>query len=73
MANTTFKILPASWTLNTVEKVFRSFNAKNLGSVGERAAKLLAENDSTPGQLEPEPDAIAHNLGGMAEVADFGS
>ena len=29
------------------------------------------ENDSTPSQLEPGPIAIAHNLGGMAEAADF--
>ena len=29
------------------------------------------ENDSTPGQLKPGPNAIAHNSGGMAEAADF--
>ena len=29
------------------------------------------ENDLTPGQLEPWPNARAHNLGGMAEAADF--
>ena len=29
------------------------------------------ENDLTPGQLEPGPNAIAHNSGGMAEAADF--
>jgi len=29
-------------TFETVLKGFRSFNAKNLGSVGQRAAKLLA-------------------------------
>ena len=29
------------------------------------------ENDSTPGQLEPGPNACAQNLGGMAEAADF--
>ena len=47
-------MLAASWTLDTVEKGLRSFNAENLGSVGERAAKLLAikfENDSTPRKL----------------------
>ena len=36
------KILLASWTFYTVENEFRSFTAKNLGSVGQRAAKLLA-------------------------------
>ena len=36
------KILLASWTFGTVEKGFRSFFSKNLGSVGQRAAKLLA-------------------------------
>ena len=34
--------LLASWTLNTVLKGFRSINAENLGSIGQRAAKLLA-------------------------------
>ena len=29
------------------------------------------ENDSTPGVLEPGPNALAHNSGGMAEAADF--
>ena len=29
------------------------------------------ENDSTLGQLEPGPNAIALNSGGMAEVADL--
>ena len=36
------KILLSSWTLYTVENGFRSFTAKNLGSVGQKAAKLLA-------------------------------
>ena len=35
-------MLPASWTLDTVEKGFRSFNAENVGFVDQRAAKLLA-------------------------------
>ena len=39
---TTLKILLVFWTFDTVLKGFRSFNAKNLGSVGQRAAKLLA-------------------------------
>ena len=29
------------------------------------------ENDSTPGVLEPGPNALAHILGGIAEVTDF--
>ena len=29
------------------------------------------ENDSTPGVLEPWPNALAHTLGGMAEAANF--
>ena len=29
------------------------------------------ENDLTPGQLEPGPNARAQNSGGMAEAADF--
>ena len=29
------------------------------------------ENDSTPGALEPGPNALAHNLGGMAKAAYF--
>ena len=29
------------------------------------------ENDSTLPGIEPGPNAIAHNLGGMAEAADF--
>ena len=32
----------ASWTLDTVLKGLRSFNAENLKSVGQLAAKLLA-------------------------------
>ena len=40
--------------------------------LNEIAAKLLNfENDlSSPG-IEPGPNAIAHNLGGMDEAADF--
>ena len=41
-AKTTFKMLLATWFLVCFFKRFRSFNAKNLGSVGQRAAKLLA-------------------------------
>ena len=35
-------MLLATWFLVCSFKRFRSFNAKNLGSVGQRAAKLLA-------------------------------
>ena len=35
-------MLLASWTFSTILKGFRSFNAKSLVSVGQRAAKLLA-------------------------------
>ena len=64
-------MLPASWTLNTVEKGFRFFNAENLGSVGERAAKLLAiklrewfdfARGSNPGRLADW---------GRGQMADF--
>ena len=41
-AKTTFKMLLATWFLVCFFKRFRSFVAKNLGSVGQRAAKLLA-------------------------------
>ena len=38
----TLKILPASWYLKYLFKGFRSFNTVNMGSVGQRASKLLA-------------------------------
>ena len=38
----TFKTLLPSWNFYTIWKGFRSFNAENLGSVGQRAAKLPA-------------------------------
>ena len=41
-AKTTLRILLVSWNFYTIFKGFRSLNAKNLGSVGQRAAKLLA-------------------------------
>ena len=41
-AKTTFKMLPASWTFDTIEEGNRSFNAENLRSKGQRAAKLPA-------------------------------
>ena len=39
-AKSTFKMLPASWTFDTIEKGFRSLNAENFESVGQRASKL---------------------------------
>ena len=38
----TLKMLPASWYLKYLFKGFRSFNTVNMGSVGQRASKLLA-------------------------------
>ena len=38
----TLKMLPASWYLLYLFKGFRSFNIVNMGSVGQRASKLLA-------------------------------
>ena len=62
-------MLLASWTFDIVLKEFRSFNAENLGSVGERAAKFLAIKLWE--WFDPGPNALSHNLAGMAEVADF--
>ena len=41
-AKTTLKMLLGSWFLVCFFKRFRCLNAENLGSVGQRAAKLLA-------------------------------
>ena len=41
-AKPTFKMLLASWFFVCFFKRFRCLNAENLGSVGQRAAKLLA-------------------------------
>ena len=41
-AKMTLKMLPASWYLKYLFKGFRSFNTVNMGSVGQRASKLLA-------------------------------
>ena len=78
-----------------MKKMFRSFNAENIGSIGQRAAKLLAAKfgvhkkksaalaippelcaiafgpGSIPGKLKTRLNALAHNLAGMAEAADF--
>ena len=41
-AKSTLKILLASWTFKKILKGYRSLDAENLESVGQRAAKLLA-------------------------------
>ena len=52
-------------------KRFRSFNAENLGSVDQRAAKLLAikvgvlKKKSAASAIPPELCAIAFGLGSM--------
>ena len=59
-AKTTLKMLLASWFLVCFFRRLRSFNDKNLGSVGQRAAKLPAiklwewlgrDRESNPGRL----------------------
>ena len=42
MTKSTFKMLLCFWSFDTVEKRIRSFNAENLESLGQRAAKLPA-------------------------------
>ena len=45
-------MLLASWTFYTILKGFRSFNAENVGSIGQRAAKLPAwRSQNLPLQL----------------------
>ena len=44
----TFKMLPASLFLVYFFKRFRSFNSVNIGSVGQRAAKLQSTNFQNP-------------------------
>ena len=58
MAKPTFKMLLASWTLDTVEKRIISFNAENLRSVGQRVESYRPsnfENDSTEPGIESGP------------------
>ena len=43
-AKPTFKMLLAFWSFDTVEKRVRTLNAVNMGSVGQRAAMILAVN-----------------------------
>ena len=55
-------MLLATWFLMCFFKRFRYFNAKNLGSVGQRAAKLLAvkvggfkKKSATQPKPQPQP------------------
>ena len=71
-------MLPASWTFNTVEKGFRSFNAENLGFVDQRAAKLLAakvgvlKKKSAASAIPAKACANAFGLGSiLGEVESF--
>ena len=56
------------------ERVFRSFHTGNVGSLGQRAAKLLfvklLEYFDMDG-LKAWPHPLAHTLAVMAEAADF--
>ena len=68
-------MLPASWTFKTIEKRIRSLNAENFEVFRSKGFKVagcqtLKMIDCASG-IEPGPNAIAHNLGGMAEAADF--
>ena len=53
-------MLPASWTFDTIEKGNRFINAEKLGSLGQRALKLLAvkvgvlEKKSAPSAIPAE-------------------
>ena len=49
-------MLLATWFLMCFFKRFRSFNAKNFGSVGQRAAKFLAIK---VGGLKPAPAPVS--------------
>ena len=54
--NSTFKMLLSSWNFDTAFKKFRSFDAKNLGSVDLRAAELLAVKvGDLKKSLQPDP------------------
>ena len=67
-------MLLATWFLVCFFKRFRSFNAENLGSEGQRAANF--ENDSTPGELESGPTGSSGaELGGrlFLETSNFNS
>ena len=63
------KMLSAYWNLIHFENKIRSWNAENFGSVGQRAAKLLAvkvgvlKKKSAASAIPPELSAIAFGLG----------
>ena len=69
-------MLLATWFLVCFFKRFRSFNAKNLGSVGQRAAKLLAVKvgglkkglPAGPGTLLSFGFKVAKNWGQLATI-----
>ena len=69
-ANPTLKMLLASWTFYTILKGFRSFNAENLASVGQRAAKLPAIKNwewFDPGPPRTRADWFECGRGRMAD------
>ena len=71
MAKSTLKILLASWTFDTVIKRYRSFNAENLKSVDQRAAKLPSIKlwewfDPWPSQIQADWFKL-----GQGQAADF--
>ena len=70
-AKPTFKMLLASWNFYTVEKKIRFFIAKNLESVGQRAAKLPAFKLwewFNPGPTRTQAERFEWGLG---QTADF--
>ena len=63
--------LPASWNFDTLYNGFRSFNDRNMGSVDQRAAKLLAIKLwewFNPGTTRIRADRFDQ---GQGHVADF--
>ena len=70
-------MLLATWFLVYFFKRFRSFNAKNLGSVGQRAAKLLAvkvgglKKSLPPGPAPLEPIGLSSTLTRVESFSKF--
>ena len=60
----------ASWTFDTVLKKFRSFDAENLGSLGQRATKLPALK---VGGLKKKSADLANTAEACASVIGPGS
>ena len=72
-AKTTLKMLLDSWFLVCFFKRFRCLNAKNLGSVGQRAAKLLAVkvgglNKSLPAGPGPSQPVCSGSIPGHGPI-----